>query len=327
MTPGRRAASWSLIRRVASTPIVPICAHTHPSANASATWPSKMTDSTASAVGSIVITTLASRTASGADAATTTPASASGPVADAARSHTRVVRPAAARLRAIADPMIPAPITATATPPFPPFALAITAPFLPRPSFCRPPAASRDQAIGSSMAARTAQRIAASRDPAGTGSRERRPPALSHEVLVLPDGVDGVEVAVEAADAVGGAAAAGPLPHQRVGAGAGLAAEELRAGPGAVIQAPAVRGGAGVVRGLRLVGPLVGVRDQRVGAGAEDRRPDPGRGVHADQTREDPPRMFDHCLITPTRVRLYRALISLASGLVSCHHLVRTIRR
>src|SRR5216684_3601860 len=100
-----------------------------------------MTDSTTSAVGSIVITTPASRTASRADAATTAPASASGPVADAVLSHTRVVRPAAARLRAIADPMIPAPITATATRPFPPLSLAITAPFLPRPSLYGPPAA------------------------------------------------------------------------------------------------------------------------------------------------------------------------------------------
>jgi len=44
-------------------------------------------------VGSIVITTAAPWTASGADAATTTPASATGPVADADRSHTLVVRP------------------------------------------------------------------------------------------------------------------------------------------------------------------------------------------------------------------------------------------
>jgi hypothetical protein len=44
-------------------------------------------------VGSIVITTVAPWTASGADAATTTPASASGPVADADRSHTLVVGP------------------------------------------------------------------------------------------------------------------------------------------------------------------------------------------------------------------------------------------
>jgi len=44
-------------------------------------------------VGSIVITTAAPWTASGADAATTAPASASGPVADADRSRTLVVRP------------------------------------------------------------------------------------------------------------------------------------------------------------------------------------------------------------------------------------------
>src|ERR1700733_985996 len=134
------------MRLVASTPIVPICAHTDPSANASATRPSKMTDSTAAAVGSIVITTPASRTASCADAATATPASASGPVADVSLPHTRVVRPAAARLRAIADPMIPAPSTATVAFPSAPFALAITASSPLRPSCCRPPAASRDKA-------------------------------------------------------------------------------------------------------------------------------------------------------------------------------------
>jgi hypothetical protein len=41
-------------------------------------------------------------------------------------------------------------------------------------------------------------------------------------VFGQPDGVDGVEVAVEAADAVGDPA--GPLQHQRVRAGAGLMA-------------------------------------------------------------------------------------------------------
>jgi len=127
------------MRRVASTPIVPICAHTQPSANAPATPPSKMTDSTASAVGSIVITTPASRTASRAGAATTAPASAKEPVADDDRSHTCVVRPAAIRLRAIADPMMPAPITATAGRASLPFAPAITTP-----SFCGPPRRRRD---------------------------------------------------------------------------------------------------------------------------------------------------------------------------------------
>ena len=63
VTPGRTAASRSRKPRVAWTPIVPICAHTLPSANAAATPPSKMTDSTAAAVGSMVITTSASRTA------------------------------------------------------------------------------------------------------------------------------------------------------------------------------------------------------------------------------------------------------------------------
>ena len=116
-----------------------------------------MTDSTASAVGSIVITTPASRTASRADAATTAPASASGPVADGDRSHTRVFRPAATRLRVIADPMMPAPITATAARASLPFVPGIVAPFL-----LRTTPLVGIQAIGSSMAARTAQRIAAS---------------------------------------------------------------------------------------------------------------------------------------------------------------------
>jgi hypothetical protein len=74
---------------------------------------SKITDSTASAVGSIVITTSAFCTAARAEAATVAPASPSGPAAAADRSHTRVLKPAATRLRVIADPMIPAPITAT----------------------------------------------------------------------------------------------------------------------------------------------------------------------------------------------------------------------
>jgi hypothetical protein len=127
------------MRRVDSTPIVPICAHTHPSGNASATPPSKITDSTASAVGSIVITTSASRTASRADGATTAPAAASGAVAAGDPSHTHVFKPAATRLRVIADPMIPAPITATVVRASLPFAPAMTVPFLLL-SFCGLPA-------------------------------------------------------------------------------------------------------------------------------------------------------------------------------------------
>src|SRR5580704_19085759 len=118
------------MRRVDSMPIVPISAHTHPSANASATPPSKITDSTASSVGSIVITTSASRTASGAVGATTAPAAASGEVAAADRSHTRVFRPAATRLRLIADPMIPAPSTATVVRASLPFAPTTAVPSL-----------------------------------------------------------------------------------------------------------------------------------------------------------------------------------------------------
>ena len=61
ITSGRIRPSVSLIRVVSVTPIVPICAHTAPGANASAAPPMKMTECAASAVGSMVITTLASR--------------------------------------------------------------------------------------------------------------------------------------------------------------------------------------------------------------------------------------------------------------------------
>jgi hypothetical protein len=113
MTSGLSWPSLLAISMVSVTPIVPICAHTAPGANASATPPSKTTEVTTPAVGSIVITTRASLTASAADAATRAPAPASGAVADADRSHTVVSSPAAIRLRAIADPMIPVPSTAT----------------------------------------------------------------------------------------------------------------------------------------------------------------------------------------------------------------------
>ena len=125
VTPGRAAASRSRKPRVASTPIVPICAHTLPSASAAATPPSKMTDSTAAAVGSMVMTTSAPRTASGADTAAVAPASARAAAGDL--SHTRVSRPAAVMFRAIADPMMPAPITATTVRAVP-FTSAITVP-------------------------------------------------------------------------------------------------------------------------------------------------------------------------------------------------------
>jgi hypothetical protein len=129
------------MRTVASTPIVPICAHTDLSANAPATPPSKITDSTASAVGSIVITTSAFRAASLADGAATAPAAASEAVAVADLSQTRVFMPAATRFRVIADPMIPAPSTATVARASLPFAPAMTAPFLlsPYEDLARPP--------------------------------------------------------------------------------------------------------------------------------------------------------------------------------------------
>src|SRR6185437_13008376 len=100
--------------------------------------------------------------------------------------------------------------------------------------------------------------------------------------LGVAGAVDLVEVAVEAADPVGLPAAAGPLPHQGVAARAGDAAEELRAP--ARLQAEAGRGVAAVVGGLRLVGPLVGVRDVAGAAGAgavaaEDRVPHHDGGV------------------------------------------------
>jgi len=79
-------------------------------------------------------------------------------------------------------------------------------------------------------------------------------------------GVDLVEVAV----AVVGAAAARPLPHQRVFRLAGLPAEEPRASGGAP-QAPA-GGVVGQVGSARLIGPLVGLGVQGVIAGAEDLR-------------------------------------------------------
>jgi hypothetical protein len=97
------------------TPIVPICAHTAPWANACAAPSPKITDSTTSAVGSMVITTRPSPAASRAVAATWAPALASGAVAWSDRSHTVVRNPAASRLRAIAEPMMPVPSTATVT--------------------------------------------------------------------------------------------------------------------------------------------------------------------------------------------------------------------
>src|ERR1700735_2679833 len=69
----------------------------------------------------MVITTLASLTASEGEAATAAPASASGAVASGDRSHTVVLSPAATRLRDIAEPMMPGPRTAAAIPSLGPF--------------------------------------------------------------------------------------------------------------------------------------------------------------------------------------------------------------
>ena len=96
---------------------MPICAHAAPAAITWTISPPKTTESTAAAVGSIVITTRASRTASAGDAASSTPASESGAATDGDRSHAVVISPARARLRAIAEPMMPVPSTATRTSP------------------------------------------------------------------------------------------------------------------------------------------------------------------------------------------------------------------
>ena len=101
---------------LAASPIVPICAHAAPPANAPDTSSSKITEVTTSGVGSMVMTTPASRTASAGVAATSAPASASGAVAEADRSHTVVRSPARSRLRAIAEPMMPVPSTAVRVP-------------------------------------------------------------------------------------------------------------------------------------------------------------------------------------------------------------------
>ncbi len=112
MTSGRTRLSRAASPVVAVTPMVPICDHTAPGANGGR--PSaNITDSTASASGSMVITTRAARIASGTEAAATAPAAASGAVASADRSHTVVGSPAASRLRAMAEPMMPVPSTAT----------------------------------------------------------------------------------------------------------------------------------------------------------------------------------------------------------------------
>ena len=115
MMSGRSSPIRLPISAVSARPIVPICAHTASWASALATPLSKITEVTTSAVGSIVITTCASRTASAGDAATSAPASDSGAVAVVERSQIVVRSPAETRLRAIAEPMMPVPSTATRT--------------------------------------------------------------------------------------------------------------------------------------------------------------------------------------------------------------------
>src|SRR5215469_15883915 len=92
--------------------MVPICAQAAPCSSAVTTARSSMTDLTTSAVGSIVITTLAPRTAAAGVGATVAPAATSGSAADGERSQTVADRPAASRFLAIAAPIIPVPSTA-----------------------------------------------------------------------------------------------------------------------------------------------------------------------------------------------------------------------
>jgi len=96
-------------RSVASIPTVLIWAQTAPSGKVS----SPATASTAEPSESMVTTTSASRTASSAVPATSTPCCASGSARSRLRFHARTSSPAAARLRAMGAPMIPVPRMAT----------------------------------------------------------------------------------------------------------------------------------------------------------------------------------------------------------------------
>src|SRR5215469_318272 len=116
ITSGRTLLTCSARLSVAVTPIVPICAHAAPWLNASTTWPSTITVVTTSAVGSIVMTTSASRTASVGEGAASAPAAARAAATGADLSHTAVRNPALRRFRAIAEPMMPVPSTATEVP-------------------------------------------------------------------------------------------------------------------------------------------------------------------------------------------------------------------
>jgi MFS family permease len=136
--------------------------------------------------------------------------------------------------------------------------------------------------LGHAPTRREADRIADTRLAAGAepGPGDIAGPGAAGR-LWGPVVVDLVEVAA----AVGAPAAARPLPHERVLAGAGDPAEEARAGRrGAAGQAPA-RGRVGQAAGEGLVGPFVGVRQGRGGAGAEDLGPDGRRRVHASLVR------------------------------------------
>ncbi len=100
------ANSWIPVR-----PTVPICTHTDPAEKLPIAL--VMTEVVAAASGSMVITTEAPLTASSALAATCAPLARSGSARPGVRFQTVTSRPAASRERAIAEPMMPVPSTAT----------------------------------------------------------------------------------------------------------------------------------------------------------------------------------------------------------------------
>src|SRR3954447_4041066 len=113
-----RAASRSRRRsakaRVADGLIVEVSITMSPGCTASATpWGPKSTASTSGVSETDTTTTSAARATSAGDDASLAPASTSGPVRPGERFQTVVSNPARARLSAIADPIVPSPITPT----------------------------------------------------------------------------------------------------------------------------------------------------------------------------------------------------------------------
>src|SRR5215210_5514679 len=98
-------------RSVPSSPTVEVCTHTAPGAMAGSAH--SMTCSTAARSKSIVTTTSAPATASAASVVIRALASARARARSGLRFHTVTSSPAAMRLRAIPEPMIPVPSTAT----------------------------------------------------------------------------------------------------------------------------------------------------------------------------------------------------------------------